>query len=134
MEKPKKRESVSKQGRKAVKSSKGAPSVQTNSDTLVVEDKGSAEKGGSTKGTNLQQSIVKPDEGTDKQNRGTDRTKMVKKTQEDLDKLMNQDDDKEQQKNDDEPVVFYNHKMAMIDKHARMMKKQKTAMKKQLQQ
>ncbi|GJW82562.1 hypothetical protein Tco_0146537 [Tanacetum coccineum] len=32
MEKPKKRRSVSKQGRKAVKSSKGAPSVQTNTD------------------------------------------------------------------------------------------------------
>ncbi|GKC82546.1 hypothetical protein Tco_1138263 [Tanacetum coccineum] len=31
-EKPKKRRSVSKQGRKAVKSSKGAPSVQTNTD------------------------------------------------------------------------------------------------------
>ncbi|GKC97500.1 hypothetical protein Tco_1167775, partial [Tanacetum coccineum] len=45
-------------------------------DTLVVEEKGSAEKGGSTKGTDLQQSTVKPDEGTDKQNRGTDRTKV----------------------------------------------------------
>ncbi|GKE70888.1 hypothetical protein Tco_1528960, partial [Tanacetum coccineum] len=32
MEKPKKRRSVSKQGRKDVKSSKGAPSVQTNTD------------------------------------------------------------------------------------------------------
>ncbi|GJT27268.1 hypothetical protein Tco_0907543 [Tanacetum coccineum] len=99
------------QGRKAVKSSKGAPSVQTNTDwdaldtdldetineamdytlaqdegktgskvgelktssktkefhlsgdTLVIKDKGSAEKGGSTKGTGLQQSTVKPDEG-----------------------------------------------------------------------
>ncbi|GJR14443.1 putative ribonuclease H-like domain-containing protein [Tanacetum coccineum] len=97
IEKPKKRRSVSKQGRKAVKSSKGAPSLQTNTDwdaldndlnetinevmdytlaqdkgktdskveepktssktkelhlsgdTLVVEDKRSAEKGGSTK-------------------------------------------------------------------------------------
>ncbi|GJU10375.1 hypothetical protein Tco_1132771 [Tanacetum coccineum] len=97
IEKPKKRRSVSKQGRKAIKSSKGAPSVQTNTDwdaldndlnetineamdytlaqdegktdskveepktsskteelhlsgdTLVVEDKRSAEKGGSTK-------------------------------------------------------------------------------------
>ncbi|GJX10589.1 hypothetical protein Tco_0200448 [Tanacetum coccineum] len=101
MEKPKKRRSASKQGRKAVKSSKGAPSVQTNTDwdaldtdldetsneamdytlsqdegkidskveepktsskteelhlsddTLVVEDKGSAEKGGSTKRTKV---------------------------------------------------------------------------------
>ncbi|GJT57625.1 hypothetical protein Tco_0992679 [Tanacetum coccineum] len=109
MEKSKKKMSVSKQGRKAVKSSKGAPSVQTHTkwdgldtdleamlnedmdytlaqdegkpdskveepktsskteelhlsgDTLVVEDKGSAEKGGSTKGTDLQQSTVKPD-------------------------------------------------------------------------
>ncbi|GKF68586.1 hypothetical protein Tco_0198265, partial [Tanacetum coccineum] len=112
MEKPKKRRSVSKQGRKAIKSSKGAPSnldetsnkamdytlaqdqgntdskveePKTNSktkelhlsgDTLVVEDKGSAEKEGSTKGTYLQQSTVKPDEGTNKQNRGTDRTKV----------------------------------------------------------
>ncbi|GJW75021.1 putative ribonuclease H-like domain-containing protein [Tanacetum coccineum] len=113
MEKSKKRRSVSKQRRKAVKSSKGAPSVHTHTDwdamdtdleatlndamdytqdgdTLVVEDKGSAEKGGSTKGTDLQQSIVKPDEGTDKQdastvksdegtdkqNGGTDRTKV----------------------------------------------------------
>ncbi|GKB16986.1 hypothetical protein Tco_0850909 [Tanacetum coccineum] len=128
MEKSKKRRSVSKQGRKAVKSSKGAPSVQTHTDwdgldtdleatlneamdytlaqdegktdskveepktsskteelhlsgdTLVVEDKGSAEKGGSTKSTDLQQSTVKPDEstvkpdeGTDKQDEGTDR-------------------------------------------------------------
>ncbi|GJY12636.1 hypothetical protein Tco_0381945, partial [Tanacetum coccineum] len=117
MEKSKKRMSVSKQGRKAVKSSKGAPSVQTHTDwdgldtdledytlaqdegktdskveepktsskteelhlsgdTLVVEDKGSAEKGGSTKSIDLQQSTVKPDEGTDKQNGGTDRTKV----------------------------------------------------------
>ncbi|GKC09178.1 hypothetical protein Tco_1000788, partial [Tanacetum coccineum] len=121
MEKSKKRRSVSKQGRKAVKSSKGAPSVQTHTkwdgldtdleamlnedmdytlaqdegkpdskveepktsskteelhlsgDTLVVEDKGSAEKGGSTKGTDLQQSTVKPDKGTDKQDEGTDK-------------------------------------------------------------
>ncbi|GJT07796.1 hypothetical protein Tco_0842258 [Tanacetum coccineum] len=119
MEKSKKRRSVSKQGRKAVKSSKGAPSVQTHTDwdgldtdleatlneamdytlaqeegktdskveepktssktkelllsgdTLVVEDKGSAEKGGSTKGTDLQQSTVKPDEGTDKPDEST---------------------------------------------------------------
>ncbi|GKD26485.1 hypothetical protein Tco_1232699 [Tanacetum coccineum] len=121
MEKSKKRRSVSKQGRKAIKSSKGEPSVQTHTDwdgldtdleatlneamdytlaqdkgktdskveepktsskteelhlsgdTLVVEDKGSAEKGGSTKSTDLQQSTVKPDEGTDKQDEGTDR-------------------------------------------------------------
>ncbi|GJX65330.1 hypothetical protein Tco_0299673 [Tanacetum coccineum] len=107
MKKSKKRRRVSKQGRKAVKSSKGAQSVQTHTDwdgldtdledytlaqdkgktdfkveepktssktkelhvsgdTLVVEDKGSAEKGGSTKGTDLQQS-------TDKQNGGTNR-------------------------------------------------------------
>ncbi|GJR06223.1 ribonuclease H-like domain-containing protein [Tanacetum coccineum] len=86
IEKSKKRRSVSKQGRKAVKSSKGAPSVHTHTDwdamdtnleatlndamdytqdgdTLVVADKGSAKKGGSTKGTDLQQSTVKPDEG-----------------------------------------------------------------------
>ncbi|GKF30814.1 hypothetical protein Tco_0100612, partial [Tanacetum coccineum] len=119
MEKSKKRRSVSKQGRKAVKSSKGAPSVQTytywdgldtdleaslneaidytlvqeegktdskvkepktssktdelhlSGDTLVAEDKGSAEKGGSTKGTNLQQSTIKPDESTVKPDEST---------------------------------------------------------------
>ncbi|GKC54152.1 hypothetical protein Tco_1076897, partial [Tanacetum coccineum] len=118
MEKSKKRRSVSKQGRKAVKSSKGTPSVQTHTnwdamdiddvvdytltqdegktdskveepktsskteelhlsgDTLVIEDKGSADKKGSTKSTDLQQSTVKPDEGTDKQNKGTGRTKV----------------------------------------------------------
>ncbi|GJS54487.1 hypothetical protein Tco_0627849 [Tanacetum coccineum] len=83
MEKSKKRRSVSKQGRKAVKSSK-------DGDTLVVEDKGSTENRGSTKGIDLQQSTFKPDEGidkqdastvksdegTDKQNGGTDRTKV----------------------------------------------------------
>ncbi|GKB57072.1 hypothetical protein Tco_0913258 [Tanacetum coccineum] len=53
----KKRRSVSKQWRKAVKSSKA--------------DKGSAKKRGSTKGTDLQQSTVKPDEGTDKQDAST---------------------------------------------------------------
>ncbi|GJU61369.1 hypothetical protein Tco_1243204 [Tanacetum coccineum] len=128
MEKTKKKRSISKQGRKAVKSSKGAPSVQIHTDwdgldtdlkallneaidytlaqdeektdskveepktsskteelhlsgnTLVAEDKGSTEKGGSAKSTNLQQSTVKPDEstvkpdeGTDKQDEGTDR-------------------------------------------------------------
>ncbi|GJS95399.1 hypothetical protein Tco_0802367 [Tanacetum coccineum] len=118
MEKSKKRRSVSKQGRKAVKSSKGAPShtdwdgldtdleatlneamdytlaqdegktdskveepktssktkeLHLSGDTLVVEDKGSAEIGGSTKGTDLQQSIVKPDESTIKPDEGTDK-------------------------------------------------------------
>ncbi|GKE70987.1 hypothetical protein Tco_1529059 [Tanacetum coccineum] len=119
MEKSKKRRSVSKQGRKAVKYSKGASSVQTHTDwdgldtdleatlneamdytlaqnegktdskveepktssktrelhlscdTLVVEDKGTAEKGGSTKGTDLQQSTVKSDEGTNKPDEST---------------------------------------------------------------
>ncbi|GKC40915.1 hypothetical protein Tco_1053299 [Tanacetum coccineum] len=69
MEKSKKKRSISKQGRKAVKSSK-------DGDTLVVKDKGSAEKGGSTKSTDLQQSTVKPNEGTDKQNGGNDKTKV----------------------------------------------------------
>ncbi|GKC10612.1 hypothetical protein Tco_1007394 [Tanacetum coccineum] len=121
MEKPKKRRSVSKHGRKTVKSSKGAPSVQTHTDwdgldtdleatlneamdytlaqnagktdskveepktsskseelhlsgdTLVVEDEGSAEKGGSSKSTDLQQSTVKPDESTVKPDEGTDK-------------------------------------------------------------
>ncbi|GKE61527.1 hypothetical protein Tco_1511894 [Tanacetum coccineum] len=40
-------------------------------DTLVVKDKGSVEKGGNTKGTDLQQSTIKPDEGTDKQDAST---------------------------------------------------------------
>ncbi|GKF37971.1 hypothetical protein Tco_0114729 [Tanacetum coccineum] len=83
MEKSKKRRSVSKQGRKGVKSSKGAPSVHTHTDwdamdidleaTLndamdytLTQDEGKTE----------QQSTVKPDEGTDKQNAGTDRTKL----------------------------------------------------------
>ncbi|GJU42514.1 putative ribonuclease H-like domain-containing protein [Tanacetum coccineum] len=97
MEKSKKRRSVSKQGRKAVKYSKGAPSVQTHTDwdgldtdleatlneamdytlaqdegkTDSQEDKGTAEKGGSTKGTDLQQSTVKSDEGTNKPDEST---------------------------------------------------------------
>ncbi|GJY49970.1 hypothetical protein Tco_0439926 [Tanacetum coccineum] len=58
------------------KTSSKTEELHLSGDTLVVEDKGSAEKGGSTKGTDLQQSTVKPDEGTDKQNRGTDRTKV----------------------------------------------------------
>ncbi|GKF54635.1 hypothetical protein Tco_0164975, partial [Tanacetum coccineum] len=97
METSKKRRSVSKQGRKAVKSSKAMDYTLTHDegktdskveepktssktkklylsgDTLVVEDKGNAKKGGSTKSTDLQQSTVKPDEGTDKQDKGTDR-------------------------------------------------------------
>ncbi|GKD47938.1 hypothetical protein Tco_1276914 [Tanacetum coccineum] len=105
MEKSNKRKSVSKQGRKSVKSSKAmlneamdytlaqdegktdskveepktsskTEELHLSGDTLVVEDKRSAKKGGSTKGTDLQQSTVKPDEGTDNQNRGTDRTKV----------------------------------------------------------
>ncbi|GJZ86041.1 hypothetical protein Tco_0657651 [Tanacetum coccineum] len=83
MEKSKKRRSVSKQGRKCVKSSKGAPSVHTHTDwdamdidleaTLndamdytLTQDEGKTE----------QQSTIKPDKGTDKQNEGTDRTKL----------------------------------------------------------
>ncbi|GKD78933.1 hypothetical protein Tco_1341554 [Tanacetum coccineum] len=87
-----------KPGRKVVKSSKGAPSVQTHTDwdgldtdleatlneaidyTLAQNEgktdskktKGSAEKGGSIKSNDLQQSTVKPNEGTDKQDKGTD--------------------------------------------------------------
>ncbi|GJR12339.1 hypothetical protein Tco_0794991 [Tanacetum coccineum] len=74
--KAKPRRSVSKQGRKAVKSSKGSPSVHTHTDydamdtvleaTLndaidytLTQDEGNTE----------QQSTVKPDEGTDKQNK-----------------------------------------------------------------
>ncbi|GJT01831.1 putative ribonuclease H-like domain-containing protein [Tanacetum coccineum] len=64
--------------------------LHLSGDTLVVEDKGSAKKGGSIKCTNLQQSTikpdestVKPDEGTDKQDEGTDR--QVKGTAENKD-------------------------------------------------
>ncbi|GJV10911.1 hypothetical protein Tco_1352452 [Tanacetum coccineum] len=58
------------------KTSSKTEELHLSGDTLVVEDKGSAKKGGSTKGTDLQQSTVKLDEGTDKQNGGTDRTKV----------------------------------------------------------
>ncbi|GJX30143.1 hypothetical protein Tco_0238222 [Tanacetum coccineum] len=58
------------------KTSSKTEELHLSGDTLVVEDKRSTEKGGSTKGTDLQQSTVKPDEGTDKQNGGTDRTKV----------------------------------------------------------
>ncbi|GJU82845.1 hypothetical protein Tco_1285210 [Tanacetum coccineum] len=47
--------------------------LHLSGDTLVVEDKGSAEKGGSTKSTDLKQSTIKPEEGTDKQDKDTDR-------------------------------------------------------------
>ncbi|GKA13634.1 hypothetical protein Tco_0693280 [Tanacetum coccineum] len=83
MEKSEKRRCVSKQGRKAVKSSKGAPSVHTHNnwdamdidleatlndamDYTLTQDEGMTE----------QQNTVKPDEGTDKQNEDTDRTKI----------------------------------------------------------
>ncbi|GJW17048.1 hypothetical protein Tco_0024484, partial [Tanacetum coccineum] len=58
--------------------------------------------------------------------------KMVKKTQEDLDKLMNQDHEKEEdapkmkkkkEEEEDDHVVFDNPVMAKIDKHLRMMKR-----------
>ncbi|GJR76150.1 putative ribonuclease H-like domain-containing protein [Tanacetum coccineum] len=89
MDKSKKRRSVSKQVRKAVKSSKGAPSVPTNTewddlemdiddtmDYTLAQDKGSLEKEGSSEGTARQQSTVKPDQGSDKGNEGTDSTKL----------------------------------------------------------
>ncbi|GJX11341.1 hypothetical protein Tco_0201200, partial [Tanacetum coccineum] len=63
MEKSKKRRSVSKQGRKAVKSSKGAPSVHTHTDWDAMD-------------TDLEDYTLTQDEGTDKQNKGTDRTKV----------------------------------------------------------
>ncbi|GJW48583.1 hypothetical protein Tco_0080229 [Tanacetum coccineum] len=54
--------------------------LHLSGDTLVIEDKRSAEKGGSIKSTNLQQSTVKsdestvkPDESTVKQDEGTNR-------------------------------------------------------------
>ncbi|GJQ96733.1 hypothetical protein Tco_0007872 [Tanacetum coccineum] len=89
MDKSKKRRSVSKQVRKAVKSSKGAPSVPTNTewddlemdiddtmDYTLAQDKRSLEKEGSSEGTARQQSTVKPDQGSDKGNEGTDSTKL----------------------------------------------------------
>ncbi|GKB43333.1 hypothetical protein Tco_0888275, partial [Tanacetum coccineum] len=57
--------------KKDIEKSKKRRSDGLDTDTLVVEDKGSAKKGGSTKGTDLQQSTDKPDEGTDKQDEGT---------------------------------------------------------------
>ncbi|GKD99072.1 hypothetical protein Tco_1382969 [Tanacetum coccineum] len=79
----KNRRSVSKQMKKAVKSSKGAPYVHTHTDwndmytdleaTLNdAMDYTLTQDEGKTK----QQSTVKPDEGTEKQNEGTDRTKV----------------------------------------------------------
>ncbi|GKD52530.1 hypothetical protein Tco_1281506 [Tanacetum coccineum] len=76
MEKSKKRRSVSHTDWDAIDTDLKATDYTQDGDTLVVKDKGSAEKGGRTKGTDLQQSTVKPDEGTDKQYRGTDITKV----------------------------------------------------------
>ncbi|GJZ53205.1 hypothetical protein Tco_0608090 [Tanacetum coccineum] len=83
MEKSKKRRSVSKQGRKAVKSSKGAPSVHTHTDWDAMDTDLEATLNDAMdytltqdEGKTEQQSTVKPDEGTDKQNEGTDRTKV----------------------------------------------------------
>ncbi|GJW87201.1 hypothetical protein Tco_0162541, partial [Tanacetum coccineum] len=53
------------------KTSSKTEELHLSGDTLVVEDKGSAEKGGSTKGTDLQQSTVKPDESTVKPDEST---------------------------------------------------------------
>ncbi|GJX12704.1 putative ribonuclease H-like domain-containing protein [Tanacetum coccineum] len=55
------------------KTSSKTEELHLSGDTLVAEDKGSAEKGGSTKSTNLQQSTVKPDESTVKPDEGTDK-------------------------------------------------------------
>ncbi|GJX74157.1 hypothetical protein Tco_0312752 [Tanacetum coccineum] len=88
MEKSKKKRSVSKQGRKSVKSSKGAPTVHTHTswddmdndleDYTLTPDEGTDKQNEGTdkQSTDLQQSIVKPDEGTDKQNKGTNRTEV----------------------------------------------------------
>ncbi|GJW20430.1 hypothetical protein Tco_0031052 [Tanacetum coccineum] len=64
MKKSEKRRCVSKQGRKAVKSSKAT--LNDAMDYTLTQDEGKTE----------QQSTVKPDEGTDKQNEDTDRTKI----------------------------------------------------------
>ncbi|GKA36122.1 putative ribonuclease H-like domain-containing protein, partial [Tanacetum coccineum] len=68
------RRSVSKQGRKAVKSSKGAPSVHTHTDwddmdTDLEDYTLTQDEGTDKQSTDLQQSTVKPNEGTDKQNK-----------------------------------------------------------------
>ncbi|GJX23213.1 ribonuclease H-like domain-containing protein [Tanacetum coccineum] len=83
MENSKKRRSVSKQGRKAVKYSKGAPSVHTHTDWDAMDTDLEATLNDAMdytltqdEGKTKQQSTVKPDEGTDKQNEGTDRTKI----------------------------------------------------------
>ncbi|GJV84672.1 hypothetical protein Tco_1524570 [Tanacetum coccineum] len=56
---------------KEPKTSSKTDELHLSGDTLVAEDKGSAEKGGSTKGTNLQQSTIKPDESTVKPDEST---------------------------------------------------------------
>ncbi|GJR08671.1 putative ribonuclease H-like domain-containing protein [Tanacetum coccineum] len=89
LKKSNKMRSVSKQGRKAVKSSKSAPSVPTNTDWdaldmeidetmdyTLAQDKGSAKKGGTSEGTAKQQSTDKPETSTDKQSKGTDRVEV----------------------------------------------------------
>ncbi|GKB72336.1 hypothetical protein Tco_0933748 [Tanacetum coccineum] len=99
MEKLKKRRSVSKQERKAVKSSKGASSVHTHTDWdamdtdledyTLTQDEGTDKEstdlqqstikqneGTDKQSTDLQQSTVKQNEGTDKQNEGTDKTRV----------------------------------------------------------
>ncbi|GKA04754.1 putative ribonuclease H-like domain-containing protein [Tanacetum coccineum] len=98
MEKSKKRRSVSKQGRKAVKSSKGAPSVPTNTDWddldmdidetmdyTLTQDKGSTEKGGSSEGTAKQQGTDKPKVSTDKPEVSTAKPKEVEVSTDKLD-------------------------------------------------
>ncbi|GKF56756.1 hypothetical protein Tco_0170293, partial [Tanacetum coccineum] len=76
----KKRRRVSKQGRNAVKSSKGAPSVQSNTDWDGLDaelyaklDDGMDYTLTEGQSTNLGQGTDKVDQGTDKVNQGTDK-------------------------------------------------------------
>ncbi|GJU49716.1 hypothetical protein Tco_1219271 [Tanacetum coccineum] len=96
----KKRRRVSKQGRNAVKSSKGAPSVQSNTDWDGLDaelyaklDDGMDYTLTEGQSTNLGQGTDKVDQGTDKVNQGTD------KEDQGTDKV-NQGTDKEDQGTD----------------------------------
>ncbi|GJU98042.1 putative ribonuclease H-like domain-containing protein [Tanacetum coccineum] len=89
LDKSKKRRSVSKQGRKTIKSSKGDPSVPTNTkwnelddiddtmDYILAQDEGKTDQvKEQEEGTVKQQSTDKPTESTDKPNEGTDSEKV----------------------------------------------------------
>ncbi|GKG49732.1 hypothetical protein Tco_0518506, partial [Tanacetum coccineum] len=78
--KSKKKRRVSKQGRKVVKSSKGAPTIHKDSafddlDDILDDamDYQGTEDAQNKESTNFQQGTDKPNEGTNKLNEGTDK-------------------------------------------------------------